>query len=548
MEEENFRMNISGESDDELSEVLKRFSKLTNGAAVKTISQNIQQQNQRIIILKENITLLIENRMNLKEKNSKQKKFINEQKKKIQEANARFAEYENIIREKEEHSFVLNENNVKLEEKYKKRLERFNKIACDYEEVVKAEIAQLKSENIELQAKMINKDYMITRSQKKNQRIVAELEAKIKAKEENIEQLQAVLSDKDKIIESLKEKNEELQNENNRLKIKNAERRQPGEDRIDQEHDFEGCDKFSNGYGSQMSENEYDPSEDGDISSTASTENDDENSLNESDDEEESVSNEEMAPVNQTYSTIETQQYALFDKTLIVYLNDGAKNHRYHRNHGKFYYCGNCLNAKSGKSSRAEIINKNGREYVRVEKFHLCEMNGLMSFRDFENYEIHSNENGQKELVIFETEEKKKCYRYCYFSKNIPFYQCKFQSCKITAEICTDENRKEYVKAQWPHKNGCQPSEYIQSYKEDGFKFLDSGKKHQHLITFVKDANGYDKNHYYKFNFFEIKNQYYCSKCLKLKKSVLAKIWLDENGKKYVQLSAAHDCQPTPLP
>uniref|UniRef100_A0AC34G3P0 Uncharacterized protein n=1 Tax=Panagrolaimus sp. ES5 TaxID=591445 RepID=A0AC34G3P0_9BILA len=255
----------------------------------------------------------------------------------------------------------------------------------------------------------------ITRSQKKE----VDLEATIKSKEDNIEQLQEILPDKDKIIESmtlrieeLEDRNEELQNEINRLKVNNAVRGQPVED-----------------------------------------------------------------------------------------VND----HRF--------------------------PDEDEREDVRVENVHLRNLN---CFRNIENYEIYSNEQNQKELVVFETEEKKKCYRYSFYTKQ-KLFKCK--KCKTKAEIGT-----EYIKAQWPHKTGCQPKDYFQCIQEDGFELGNGGKE---LIIFVKQNNEYDRNKYYKFTFYAGENnRYRCTGCRGFDECVLAKIWIDENGNKIVQLYGAHFCEP----
>uniref|UniRef100_A0AC34FJ51 Uncharacterized protein n=1 Tax=Panagrolaimus sp. ES5 TaxID=591445 RepID=A0AC34FJ51_9BILA len=512
MEEEIPQITVAFEIDENTPEIFKEIYKINVAAVEKKFVQTIQSQNEMIKNLKSNIEIMekiIASHGNLKGKNSEQKKFIKKQKddirnlkEKLQEADERLAVLENEIAKREDHSFVLNEENINLQEKFKKQLNVLAQLTTDYKKITQAQIAKLEDEKSALQEQVAKKNQMIELM-------------------------------KDKITE-LEDEVNELRNEIDRLKINNAERRE-------KEHDFVGCDRFSNGYGSQTSENEYDPSEDVDTRSTASTENDDENSSNESDDEEESESNEEMAPVNNS-STTDTQNFELINNVLYVYSNDGAKEHHYYRNSAKLYYCGRCKNAKSGKSSRAEIINENGREYVRVNNFHPCELNGSMSFRDFENYEIHSNENGQKELVIFETEEKKTCRRFSYCSKSISFYQCKFRNCRITASVCENENGVEYIKAQWPHKDGCQPTEYFESIQEDGFDF-----RNGQLITFVKENNEYDRSQYYIYKF-DVKNyRYQCSKCINLKNSVQARIWLDENGKKYVQLSATHDCQPIHL-
>uniref|UniRef100_A0AC34FWY8 C3H1-type domain-containing protein n=1 Tax=Panagrolaimus sp. ES5 TaxID=591445 RepID=A0AC34FWY8_9BILA len=164
---------------------------------------------------------------------------------------------------------------------------------------------------------------------------------------------------------------------------------------------------------------------------------------------------------------------------------------------------------------------------------------GSISVRVIENYEIHSNENGQKELIIFENEEKTKCSRYAYFSKKTSLFNCKFTKCRNSAEICKNKHGKEYVKAQWPHKYGCQPSEYFKSIEEDGFEFC-----HGQLVIFVKESNEYDRSQYYKYYFDISRNRGQCSNCKIMKKHVQAIIWIDENGKKYVQLHASHVCQP----
>uniref|UniRef100_A0AC34FMA3 Kinesin-like protein n=1 Tax=Panagrolaimus sp. ES5 TaxID=591445 RepID=A0AC34FMA3_9BILA len=163
-----------------------------------------------IIALKEKITqmeTIIQNRENQNGNTFKQNKFtkkqikdIEELKSRLQSADENVAELANVIQSKENHSFELNEENVNLEERFQQQIEECNNMANDYKKIAEAEITQLKKENVELNAKIISKDQMITRSQKANQKSgenIAELEAKIKSKNEKIEELETILAEKD---------------------------------------------------------------------------------------------------------------------------------------------------------------------------------------------------------------------------------------------------------------------------------------------------------------------------------------------------------------
>uniref|UniRef100_A0AC34F3T8 Kinesin-like protein n=1 Tax=Panagrolaimus sp. ES5 TaxID=591445 RepID=A0AC34F3T8_9BILA len=382
--------------------------------------------------------------------------MVTKLRKEIEDLKAKNLQAEKAAAENSLEHFELHENNAHIEARLQKQLKEFAEATNEYVNHSEAQIDILKKNNFKLQGKL-------TKCRKEKNQVYGH----VLTQRAEINQLRKEIAFKN-------QKNAEITEQ---LAVSGLRNANLNDSRlVDHDFEFQECpigtepmetDEVQNDERSIPPPNEgNDPGYD---SGDNRVGNDNENSSNGS--EEVTSSDEEMAPVNNSYSTIETHRYGLFGKTLIVYLNDGAKDHRYHRNHGKYYYCGNCVHAKSGKSSRAEIINENGREYVRVEKFHPCELNGSMSFRDFENYEIHLNENGQKELVIFETEERKKCYRYGYHSTNIPFYQCKVKGCRCTASTRVNENGIQYIKAQWPHKNGCQPSEYIQSFKEDGFDF-----------------------------------------------------------------------------
>uniref|UniRef100_A0A914PQJ8 Kinesin-like protein n=1 Tax=Panagrolaimus davidi TaxID=227884 RepID=A0A914PQJ8_9BILA len=162
---------------------------------------------------------------------------------------------------------------------------------------------------------------------------------------------------------------------------------------------------------------------------------------------------------------------------------------------------------------------------------------------DTYNYLLHSNnKTKKKELVIFTSNERKKCYRYAFYSR-FSYFQC--HDCGKSTRILKDENETEYVKAH-SHKEECKPFDYFESIQKKGFELCKlQNRKHDKLVIYGKTNDGYDKNQFYSF-FYNYKNRYYvCSKCYNgFNKTVIAKIWYAENGREYVQMYNDHSCKP----
>uniref|UniRef100_A0A914P400 Uncharacterized protein n=1 Tax=Panagrolaimus davidi TaxID=227884 RepID=A0A914P400_9BILA len=227
MEKENLQSSHDAKAEemiDDLPQHFKDLHKLTTEAAFKDVFQVLKKKTEMIQYLEQRITSMKETIDDLVSQDSQQKKFNKSQNKEIKllkndlkEAKARLDEFANIVKEKEEHSFVLNEDIVKLEEKYKNQMEKCIEISNKYKKIAEGQINQLKKETNELQAKIIAKDQMITRCQRENIKKAADHKAEIKLKQDQIQKLQDVLEKNNQIVKDLQVQNAELREENRQL-------------------------------------------------------------------------------------------------------------------------------------------------------------------------------------------------------------------------------------------------------------------------------------------------------------------------------------------
>uniref|UniRef100_A0A914PBN5 Uncharacterized protein n=1 Tax=Panagrolaimus davidi TaxID=227884 RepID=A0A914PBN5_9BILA len=119
------------------------------------------------------------------------------------------------------------------------------------------------------------------------------------------------------------------------------------------------------------------------------------------------------------------------------------------------YKCLGCGRKK--KSVSTEIINKNGKEYVKFNKsMHICELRNFNIYKylpeitEAPNFKVvNFKENGtcKKRLLIFDEKNKNKCYEYYWLESNQYFkcLGCHTKNVNTTTGIYK-ENGKEFVK------------------------------------------------------------------------------------------------------
>lgn len=216
--------------------------------------------------------------------------------------------------------------------------------------------------------------------------------------------------------------------------------------------------------------------------------------------------------------------------------------HYFNMNSENNYMCIGCQKKKKTISA-VVCLDKNGEEYVKAKINHICEPITYEEYKivKITNFEICSNDAGDSQLIIFDSNDKKFCRRYSWnFLKKCYFCSpCTRASKWISAKISEGCDGEKFVEAE-ALSHVCSPVEYTEKIFSSNYKIIYSEKGPTKLISFCGDG----KNYFRRFSYTKSDKNFYCHGCKFLKKHVVTKIWKNENGEEYIQASSEHICKP----